>query len=300
MNQAANYHIREYQEGFEVDQARIGREVAREWVWPYAYDLDDLKSIHARADFDPDTRYYCFLDDEMVGYSFSLIELDLERIPSKATLEFPRVLPGHEPAEEILIKKAFHALREKDISELTGRVTTMCPGQIRLAEKMGFSINSWGYKLYYSYEMAFGALKLDSRGVREMDPENDLDECANIASRWYKRPQDWCLSLLADWHKEGVISHSGVWQDGELIASCMAAPNLIRPSTAAIYYIYAPDEEILRPLLADVVSKCIAKGVNNLIADLINEHLLFEPTYQELGFGKVAEWAKVQKSLEGV
>ena len=291
------YIIKDYQKGVENDQALIGYLAATHWVWPYAYDLEDLIRIHARADFDPDTRHYCFLDDEMVGYSFSLIEPDSDGSSSKATFEFPRVLPGHESADELLIEKAMIVLREKGVSRVTGRVTTMCPDQIRLAEKSGFSLNSWGYKLYYSYEISSGSLDLSSRTVRDIDPENDLDECARIAARWYKRPQDWCRSLLADWHEEGVISHSGVWQDGELVASCMAAPNSIRPSTAAIYYIYAPDEESLKPMLADVVSKCAAKGITNLIVDLINEHLLFEPIYQALGFEKVAEWAKCEKIL---
>lgn len=66
------YRINAYQEGFEPDQARIGFEVARSWIWPYAYDLADLRHLPAQPDSDPPTRHYCHLGDEMVGYMASV------------------------------------------------------------------------------------------------------------------------------------------------------------------------------------------------------------------------------------
>ena len=77
------YSLKEYQEGFEPEQVRIGRHVARSWIWPYAYDLEDLLEIHARPDFDPETRHYCFLGDEMVGYMFSVVTPSRESEASK-------------------------------------------------------------------------------------------------------------------------------------------------------------------------------------------------------------------------
>lgn len=291
------YTIKDYQKGFEQDQVRIGLAVARDWIWPYAYHLDGLLKVHSQPDFDPDTRHYCFLGDEMVGYMFSLIIPSGEGTTPTANLDFPRMLPGHEEAAELLIGKAFETLRKKGVSHIEGRVTTMCPGDVRLAEKTGFSIRDWGYKVYYSYAMEWGKLTFPDHLVREIDPKKDLDECANLASRWYKRPSDWCHSLLTEWHEEGVICHLGVRKDGKLIAACMAAPNDVRPSTAAIFYIYSPDEDSLKPMLAKAVNKCVDFGVNNLIADLINENRPYEPVYQEMGFKKVAEWARCEKIL---
>jgi tRNA A37 N6-isopentenylltransferase MiaA len=77
----------------------------------------------------------------------------------------------------------------------------------------------------------------------------------------------------------------------------MAAPNDVRSSTAAIYYIHTPDENCLKPMLAKVVGKCVDYGVRNVIADLVNDHRQYEPVYQELGFKKVAEWARCEKDL---
>jgi len=291
------YAIKDYQKGYEHGQVTIGREVARNWIWPYAYNLEELLEIHARPDFDPYTRHYCFLGDEMVGYMFSIVTPSEEGDVSTADLDFPRMMPGHEQAAELLIERAFETLKEKGVSLVTGRVTTMCPGDVQLAEKTGFSISDWGYKVYYSYEVEWGKLDIPSDAAEEVDPGKDLGECAKIATQWYKRSPEWCRSLLTEWHEEGVITHLGVSEQGRLIAACMAAPNTVRPSTAAIYYIYAPDKHSLKPMLVKAVNKCVDYGVRNVIADLINEHRPYEPVYQKLGFKKVAEWARCEKVL---
>lgn len=95
----------------------------------------------------------------------------------------------------------------------------------------------------------------------------------------------------------GIITHVGVREHGKLVASCLTAPNVLRPSTAANYYIYTPDEYYLKPMLAQVVKKCKEFGTHNVIADLINEHRQYEPVYQALGFRKVAEWARCRKTF---
>jgi hypothetical protein len=292
------YEIINYQKGFEHDQARIGTEVARNWIWPYAYSLEDLIRMHASPDFDPETRQYCFLAGEMVGYIVSEISRPQDDSALKANLDFPRMLPGHEQAAELLIEKAIETLKKKGVTHISGRVTTMCPNDIRLAEKMGFCIYDWGYKVYYSYKTDRGKLNIPFDPIEEVNPENDLDECAEIAAKWYKRPSTWCLSHLQEWHNAGIITHLCIRKNGTMIAACMAAPNEIRPSTAAIHYIYSPEEQFLKPMLINVVNKSVDYGVLNVIADLINEQSEYEHVYQNLGFTKVADWARCEKELE--
>ncbi len=291
------YIIRDYQTGVEQDQVRIGREVAKNWIWPYAYNLEDLLKFHSQPDSDPSTRHYCFLDNEMVGYMFSTITSNGNSNLSIANLDFPRMLPGHEQAAEHLIDRAFETLERKGIYRVVGRVTTMCPGDISLAEKTGFSISDWGYKVYYSYVMAWGKLNVVGDAAEEIDPDEKPDGCARNAALWYKRSVEWCRIHLAECHKTGIIAHLGVRERQRLIASCLVAPNDVRPSTTAVFYIYAPNDLSLRPMLARVVDKCIEYGTRNVIADLINEHRQFEPVYQELGFRKVAEWARCELIL---
>lgn len=293
----SSYVIREYQKGFDHGQARIGIEVARDWAWPYAYNQEGLLKIHAQPDFDPDTHHYCFLGGEMVGYLFSTITSAADSQTPTANLDFPRVLPGHEQAAVLLLERALKTLKKKGVRRVAGRLTTMCPENIYLAEHLGFSIRDWGYKVYYSYEMKWGKLNNSEAAAEEIDPTQDLDECALLASRWYRFSMDWCRAHLQEWHKAGIITHLGVRDQGTLVAACMVAPNDVRPSTAGIYYIYTPDEASLSTLLRKVVNKCVDYGSHNVIADLIHEQRRFEPIYQLLGFKKAAEWALCEKPL---
>ena len=116
------YAVKDYQKGYEKDQVRIGREVAQNWIWPYAYNLEDLLEVHSQPDFDPQTRHYCFLGDEMVGYMFSIIKPGEQGDVSTAVLDFPRMMPGHEQAAELLVEKAYATLKGRGISLVTGHV----------------------------------------------------------------------------------------------------------------------------------------------------------------------------------
>jgi hypothetical protein len=291
------YILKEYQKGFEHGQASIGRQAALDWIWPYAYDLEDLLKIHACSDFDPESRLYCFQGEVMVGYLFfTVTSRDADDL-KVARLDLPRMLPGHENAARLLIEKAFDTLKQKGVSIVETRLTDMSPGDLRLAMESGFSIQDWGYKVYYSYEMGWGIPAFSSGSVQEIDPHTELEECAELASRWYGQPQQWCLALLKEWHQAGVITHVGLRTRGKLVASCMAASNVLRPSTAANYYIHTPNEPYLEQILVHVIRKCLDYGIHNLIADLINEHRQYEPVYQRLGFKKVADWGLGRKTL---
>jgi hypothetical protein len=291
------YIIKDYQKGVENDQALIGYLAAKHWVWPYAYDLDDLLAIHAQPGFDPETRHYCYLGEEMVGYMFSTISLEENRGEYQATFDFPRLLPEHKKAADLLVKAAIGRLKDKGVARIVGRVTDMCPADIELAKRFGFSIFDWGYKMYYSYEIARGELDHTCEGVIAIDLNEFDDEILHQAVESFKRPADWCKKLLSDWHAHGIIAHLGVREQGKLVASCLVAPNLVRPTTAGIYYIYAADPNSLRKLLGKVIQKCIASGAQNVISDLVNEHRMYESEYQELGFEKAAEWARCELSL---
>ena len=69
------------------------------------------------------------------------------------------MMPGHEQGAEILMEKAFQTLKARGVLRVNGRVITMAPSDIQLAEATGFEISDWGYKSYYSYQMGAGHLK---------------------------------------------------------------------------------------------------------------------------------------------
>ncbi len=145
--------------------------------------------------------------------------------------------------------------------------------------------------------MSQGKLDISDRVIEMINPGRDLPDLAELAARWYQQPANWCLQRLLEWHQYGILSHHGIRSQGKWIAACLTAKNVLRHETAANYYIYTPDEESLSSLLASAVNQCCDQGIGHLIADLINEHRLFEPVYLKLGFKKVAEWARCELDL---
>lgn len=123
------YVIKDYQKGFEQDQAIIGIEVARNWIWPYGYDLEDRLEIHAQPDFDPDIRHYCFLGDEMVGHVFSIVRSPGDGVISRTNLKSrckysirtypspPRCWPAKPSPRCDIVTGGSHAFQRKNISE---------------------------------------------------------------------------------------------------------------------------------------------------------------------------------------
>ncbi len=293
----SRYCIRMYSSDFDTDQVRIGIEVSRHWIWPYAHDAESLRRLIAKPGFDPHLWLYALCDDQVIGFVGAAIDSTSPGKPIEATIFFPRVTFGHEQASGLLLAAILDVLRDKQVTYVTGRVTTMCRQELRLAEKAGFAFHDWGHKMYYAYEAEQGKLPNSGTPAVRLDPDRDLQSCSRLAALWYKCSIDWCRECLQAHHEAGIIAHLGVRRDGELIASCLAAANEIRPTTAALYYIYAPDKPSLTALLNGAVNACIEHGADRLIADLIHEHRTFEPVYRKLGFKKAADWARCEKLL---
>jgi hypothetical protein len=295
------YSIKPYEQGFDKEQARIGFEVANLWLWPLAYDEQDLKRIHTQPDFDPETSWYCFEGNKMVGFISMSLPSPEAADKSRAVLFIPRYLPGYEKTSDLLIEKSLEVLRKRDVRRVEIQISTMFKNSAAWLEGWGFTPSQdrgWGYKIYYSYNMQQGELSVGTENVHEVNTSAEYDESAELAAHWYKMPKDWCKNLLAEWHATGeVITHSFIRYNEKMVATCMAAPNNVRKDTAAMYFVYVKEAEFLPPLLSRVVHGCIQSGCKTLIVDLINEQRNYEDIYRSLGFTKSAEWAVYEKEL---
>ncbi|MFX0094084.1 MAG: hypothetical protein ACFFBD_20265, partial [Candidatus Hodarchaeota archaeon] len=134
-----SYTIKSYEPGFEEEQAKIGLEVAKNWVWPFYYSLQDLKNLYSQPNFDPETVLYCFQDNKMVGYALARIGkqegvigpgVDREE-GIGASLDYPRVLPGHDEVADLLMQKVITTLKAKAVKFIQMRVTTMRENSIQ-------------------------------------------------------------------------------------------------------------------------------------------------------------------------
>ena len=142
------YSIKSYEQGFDEEQARIGFEVANSWLWPLAHDEQDLKRIHTQPNFEPETSWYCFDGNKMVGFiTMSLPSPESTNNP-KAVLFIPRCLPGYEETADPLIEQSLEVLRQNGVRKVEIQVSTMFKNTAALLEGWGFAPSQdrgWGY-----------------------------------------------------------------------------------------------------------------------------------------------------------
>jgi hypothetical protein len=297
------YKIERHKQGIEPARVQLDVQATRDWIWAYAYDLDDLQRIHAQPDFDPDTHLYCYQGDEMVGYVDANVFPPDKDGTMRAWLEYPRALPDHHQALPLLLEHSLRVLQDKGVDLVETRCATMWPGSFELVESLGFQEHAEhkrGYKVYYVYDLGQGTLEIPTDGVFDFDLERDLAGAAELATHWYKRPASWCRDMLVEMeHRWPLIAHLVMREGDKVVAACNFAPNFVKSDgePAAIYYIYVPDAQHLRPLVAKAIERCTQAGRKRLLVDLIHKHRGYEADYRELGFTWAAEWARYEKRL---
>lgn len=292
----SKFVVRIYQPGDEVEEARIGIQITKNWVWPALHNLEEVRSQISGPRFDPRSRIYAFYEGRMVAFT-EFIQYDSSRFaPKRALLFYPRCLPGFQEAAKPLILKAVKILhRELDQDIIQMRVTTMIPESINVAKQCEFyetEDRPVGYKIYFTYDLTKGDLDIDTDMVEDFDRSRDLDEVARVSWMWYKQPVEWCReNLLKEADLYNSFAHLVVRHRNEVIAACFVAPNYYtgKDTIAALFYQYALMPEALRPMIAEAVKRSRKAGFKTLVVDVIYDHLYFAPTYKALGFKKAAE-----------
>lgn len=295
-SQDLRFVIRTYQSGDEIEEAKIGIQITKNWVWPALHNLEEVRSQILNPRFDPRSRLYAFYKGKMVAFTEFLQYESTRFTPKMAVLFYPRYLPEFQDAARPLILKAIEILhKELDHDTIQMRVTTMIPESIDIARQCKFyetEDRPVGYKIYFSYDLGKEDLDIASDMVENFVPSRDLDEVARVAWIWYKQPVEWCRkNLLREADQYNSFAHLVIRHRNEVIAACFVAPNYYtgRETIAALFYQYALTPEALRPLIAEAIKRSRNAGFKTLIVDVIYDHLCFAPTYLALGFKKAAE-----------
>ncbi len=296
------YTIKSYQKGFEIDQIKIEIEATKDMAWPIAYTLEEFKKDYTRHDFDPDTRLFCFFKNKMVGSVLFSISPKNDDGIVEAFLYYPRVLPGYEETILLLIEQAIEVMKKKGVNIARTRANTMWESSFEILEKCGFKeheVHKRGVKVYSVYDLEKGSLDVPTDSVEECTTDREFEKCAELATNWYNSPIDRVKNHMRElFTPEFTIAHLYVQEKNEFKAACAVAPNLTVKTIAAFYYIYAPEEKYLAPMVAKAISICIEKGYQTLVVDLINEHRKYEDFYSQLGFTKAAEWAYYERQVQ--
>jgi len=248
------YTLKNYQKGFEQDQANIGYQVAQNWQYAHQTDAERLKVIYSEPSFDPETRHYCFKGNEMIGFLTSKVIEPKEDGRKRASLVFPSILPGYEGATDMLLSKAFSTLKDKGVEVVETYVSAISGNNYDLTQK-------WGYRHIKDQDnlvYILNGVDLKEIGekikVREFDKNQDLEKWLALVREYDEISVETEKQLLQKLNNEAgnIVAHLVIEEDGEIVGTTLIYRNDIKANTANLPFTYVTETKYLHALATKV------------------------------------------------
>ena len=280
------YTFKNYQKGFEQDQAEIGCRVAQTWTYAHQTPVERLKVIYSEPDFDPETRHYCFKGNEMIGFLTSKVIEPKEDGRKRASLVFPSILPGHEKVTDLFLEKAFSTLQNKGVEVVETYVSAISGNNYDLTQK-------WGYKHITDTENLVYILNgvnlkeiPEKNEIRAFNQEKDLEKWLALVRRYDGISEENEKELLKELENDSgnIIAHLVLESEGEIVGTTMIYRNEIKPSTANLAFTYVTDTRYLYMLAAKVREIGKKAGIDLFLIWLFGERLKLKKHFDDLNF----------------
>ncbi len=294
----SDYVIKHYHEGFEVDQAKVGVEVAKAFIVPHQTPADRLKEAYTREGFDPETRLYAFKEKKMVGFLTARI-LDEEVDGVKmANLTPPSVLPGHEEAEQLLFKKALKILKKKGAQKVRSNFGAITKQDAATAKK-------WGYKLMrtanflYNIDLADIDTSVSIDEIVKFDYDKHKKACVQIICSEYEQEEEQVNNFF-ERIREATYIERLQWvieEDGEIKAYGGMVINPINPSVGRVMVLYAKNEDYMIKNLAKFREVKDKKKLKSLQTGFTEEDDIKDTKYKPIKFELIGTTSQFELEL---
>jgi len=279
----SGYELKSYQKGFEEDQARVGEEVARSWIFAHQTPADRLKEVYSQPDFDPETRHYCFKGKEMVGFLTTRILEEEEGKPKKASLVFPSVLLEHEEATDLLYEKAVETLKNKGVEVIETYVSALCGNHVDLANKYGFKYVKDVDNLLYTLKVSNINEKENTSKIRKFDKEKDLEAWIELVKKYDEADDERIKRLVEELDDdENNLAHLVIEEDGEIVGTTLVWRNPIKHSAANLAHTYFSDPKYLKQLAAKAAKIAKKEKIDYYLIWLFGKRLSLKKEFEQL------------------
>ena len=296
-----NYEIKHYQEGFEVEQARIGTEVAKTYALPHQTQADNLKEIYSREGFDPETRLYAFKGDKMVGFLTSNILGEQEDGVKRANLTPPQVLSEYkDEVSELLFNKALKILKSKGAQQIRSQFGCRQSHDESQAKKWGFNQtpqNTFVYKI----DLSIVDSNIPTDNVVDMDLENELhfEEGAKALASLVEQEVDWAKGIFNRWKERPNENRKPfvIVDDGKIKAYMCIFSNNVFTEYAVLFGIWADSEDYMKQLLAKLKTITDEKQIKQVTVSFTETTDIELEKYKSIKFDFVGTHAFFVKDL---
>ncbi|MHA2308336.1 MAG: hypothetical protein ACXABJ_03580 [Candidatus Heimdallarchaeaceae archaeon] len=280
----SEYIIKSYKEGFEEEQENVGVKVAQDWINAHQTPADRLKEVYSQPEFDPETRYYCFKGDKMVGFLTSKVMKEEEGEEKKASLVFPSVLPGHEEAIGLLYDTAIKTLKEKGVKTVETYASALCGSQVELANKYDFAYVKDVENIVYTLKVSNIDETVDTSKVRKFDMEKDFDKWLEIIRSLDNLDDERTEQLKNELVSEAdsIVAHLIIEEENEIVGTFLIFRNPIKKTAANLALPYVTDAKYLKMLVAKAAKIAAESSIDYYLIWLFGNRIPLKKHVQQL------------------
>ncbi|HUT80720.1 MAG TPA: hypothetical protein VMZ29_05900 [Candidatus Bathyarchaeia archaeon] len=295
----SKYTIKSYQEEFLEAQEQVGNEATKDWIGFGQTPASRLKQIYSQEGFDPETKYYAFKDDKLVGFITSTILPEKEGEVKRANLEFPLVLKEHKECSDLLFKQAVSSLKQKGVKVVQTRVGDIYRGTQELAKKFGYNYSKDQYIFMEAKVNKIPAEESSDIEVIDYDSARDSKGLIQIFVEKLGAPEEQAKATIENIGKDkvGYPIHLVIRKDDHIVGRALAYPNATNPKQFRFGSFYYEDEKYFKPLVLSAANRMKSSGVESAILFLVGPTLSLEETYTTLGFSRAGKIDYFEKEI---
>jgi hypothetical protein len=294
-----NYEIKTYKEEFLKAQEEVGKEATKEWVGFGQTPAAQLKQIYSRVGFDPETKFYAFKNDKLVGFLTSTIISDSKDGVKTARLEFPITLPDHTDSADLLFNTAVETLQKKGVKKLLTRVGDVYKGTIAQAKKWGYKYSQDLYLLMIANLNDLSPDPEDDLEVLEFEAERDLEQMIQIFVEKLEQTEEYSRAnfdrIIKD--KENFPIHLIIREKDQIVGRLLAYKN---PNDSKVFNLgsmYMEDDKFFDPLILKAIQMMKSLGAEKTNIFLFGPTIAMEELYRSIGFTKSGEIDLFEKEI---
>ena len=292
------YVIKNYEKGFEVEQERIGREVALNFLQPHQTLTERLKEVYSQEGFDPETRLYAFKDDKMVGFLTARVLDDQEDGIKRASLTPPSVLSEHEEVTEILFNRAIDVLTKKGVQKIQSTFGYAASKDADTAKK-------WGYKeaqnKFFLYEIEFNKIddSTPTDKVTDFNFDKHQETIAKVMAEEYERDFEWANAFYERIKTQTVPKRIQyvIEEDDKIKAYAGLVLNNIKESLAGLFVIRAENQEYMKIIMTKVAQTAKEENIERLTLAFTEESDIEKEKYKGIPFKLIGTAGAFEKEL---
>lgn len=282
------YTIKPYDASFLDQQVAIGSQVLKNYRGRTQASKQQLLELYAQVGFDPETKWYAFLGEDMVGFVTSKIENGADE--TRARLIFPLYFPEYASCVPPLMEQTIATLRQKGVAQITATASKLWGDSCEIATSYAF-VHARDYALTANIDVANVSIQ-PSASPFELTCVDGHDATvleqlfATMARQNEPQLQRYHAQLEAI--QDRIITHLYIRSGDDILAHNLLYLSQLHQTEALCAFRFSrgndsqQQQQLIRHILAESIESCRSNQINRLKYE-IRDSALEPQTLRNLG-----------------